>query len=396
MPTVNTGQRTSFNDRPSVKDNIDNRLDFLSPTDLPLLSYLGFMKDAGGATSGADTLKFACTQTRHTWFNDDLVPSVSAVQTAYTAAGGTLVVTADTGEYFAAGDIIMVNDMYAHVDSVSNDSLTITELNSTGANAAVGDVVYIISNARAEGTAASDVAAHHTDFGSVENFTQIIMGKVDLTGSEQATERWGIDGDPYEYQLNKRLKELAIELERGVTYNLRNSSYPASNAEKRRFGGLAYYIRDGAGANVTNAQDADLDEILLNDLLQSIWEDGGMPDTIMLPMRQKRMLNAFLQPAVRVGRDESIYGTLVGTYISDAGSLDVIVNRWMKPTDLIVLTRNDIGVGPLKGNGHNRAFFVEELPKDGDYDRTQIIGEYTCEVRNATKSHGWIENLSKS
>ena len=394
--TVTTGQRTSFQDRTSVKDNIDDKLDFLTPQDTPFLSYLGFMKDAGGAKSGANSLKFQCTQTRHTWFNDDLIPSVSLVATAYTSGGLSLVVTSGEGDHFDADDIIMINDMYASVTSISTDTLTIVELESTGANLAVGDTIYILGNARKEGEAASAITARTTDFGSTENFTQIFMAKVDLSGTEQSSERWAMEGDPYEYQLDKRFKELAIQMERAAIYNIRNGSYPSANTTKRRMGGLAYYVRDGSGANVTSAGSADLDEIMLNDLLEDIWEDGGQPDTIFVNMRQKRMLDSFLTPMVRVDRTESIYGVLVGQYQSNLGTLDVVLNRYVKPSDLIVVQREYLGFGPLNGNGKSRAFFHEALPKDGDYDRGQIIGEYTMEVRNATKAHGWLENLSTS
>ncbi len=397
-PTIQTDQRSSFNDRTTVKDNIDDKLDFLTPMETPFLSYIGFMKDGNGAKSGSNSLKFACTQQRHTWFNDDLIPSVSSVAVAYTAAGLQITVPDGESERFDEGDVLHINDMYCLVTSVSHGTniLTVEELDSTGANAAVGDAIYILMNARVEGFAAADITFRSTDFGSTENFTQIFMDKVDLTGSEQSSERWGMDADPYEYQLNKKFKELAFKVERTALYGIRNGTYPTTNATARRMGGLAYFIRDGSGANVTSAAGQDLDDTFLNDLLEDIWEDGGMPDTIFVNMRQKRMLDSFLTPMVRVDRTETIYGVLVGQYMSNGGTLDVVLNRYVKPSDLIVVQREYIGLGPLAGNGKSRAFFHEMLPKDGDYDRGQIIGEYTMEVRNALKAHGWLENLSVS
>lgn len=390
---LNTGQRTSYADRSSVKDNIADRLDFMTPLDTPMLSYLGFMKDAGGAASGANSLSFPCTQTRHTWLNDDLVPSTSALAAAYSAAGGSITVTTDHGARFDDDDVIMIGLSRYLVTNVSVDTLTISIISDDAAHAS-GDVVYGLGNARLEGTEASAITARTTDFGSTENFTQIFMGKVDMSGTEQATEYWGINGDPYEYQVNKRLKEQAIQLERSCIYSERSATYPTTNATRRFMGGLSYYIRDDASANVTDANGQDLDEILINDMLQNIWEDGGMPDTIFVNMRQKRMLNSFLEPMVRVDRTETIYGTLVGTFHSDAGDLDVVINRHLKPDDLIILTREFIGIGPLSGNGNDRSFFVEKLPRSGDSDQSMMIGEYTMEVRNNTKAHGWIHDLS--
>lgn len=407
---INTGVRTSFTDRTNtVKDNIDDRLDFLTPTELPFLNYLGFMSDAGGATGGANSLSFPCTQQRHNWLNDDLIPSVSLVATAYTAAGGSLVITTGEGGRFDDEDVIMVAPggananhavMYALVTNVTTDTLTISELESTGVNCAVGDIVYLLGNARVEGTAASVITARTVDFGSTENFTQIFMAKVDIAGSDQSTERWGMREDPVDYQVTKRLKELAIQLERVALYSIRNATYPSTNSTRHYMGGLAYFIRDNA-TNQTNglsadAAGADLDEVLLNNVLEDVWDQGGMPDTIMVSARQKRMIDSFLVPSVRTTRTEGTAGVIVGAYESNFGTLDVVLNRWIDPSDLIICTREYLGLGPLAGNGNSRAFFAEDLPKDGDYERKQIIGEYTMEVRNNTKAHGWIRNLSRS
>ena len=395
--TITISTRTSYEDRASVKDNVDDRLDFLSPTDVPFLSYIGFASDAGGATAGANSLKFPCTQTRHLWFNDDLVPSTATLNAAYTAAGGTLTLVAAQTERFQDDDIIMVDDSIFLVTATTHasETLTVTELHNS-ANHSNGATVYLLGNARLEGLAASDIESRTTDFGSTENFTQIFAAVVRMTGSEMASERWGIGGDPYQYQLNKRVKELGIQMEKAAIYNRRNTSYPSDNTERRRMGGMAEYVRDATSANVRDAAGVDLDEILLNDALQDVWEDGGMPDTIMVPARQKRMISSFLSPYVRVPRTESVAGVVVGSYESDFGTLTVVLNRWLKTSDLLIMTSEDIGMGPLAGNGQNRAFFTEELPKDGDYVRTQVIGEYTMEVRNALKTHGWVENLSTS
>jgi hypothetical protein len=353
------------------------------------------MKDAGGALAGSNSLSFECTQTRHQWLNDDLIPSVSTVGTAYTASDPTLVVATGEGDHFDVDDVIMCGDTYWQVASVSTDTLTVTLLHDDAAHA-VGETIYIIGNSRVEGTAASVITAKHTEFGSTENFTQIFMDKVDMAGSEESTERWGINGDPYEYQVNKTLKRLAIQLERMAIYGKRNTNYPSTNATSRRMGGLAHFVRDNANAITYDAAGEDFDEIMLNDQLQEIWEAGGEPDTLMVGGRTKRLINSWLVPAVRVERTESTVGVIVGEYVSDFGTLTVVLNRWLKPSDAIIMTKEYLGIGPLNGNGNSRAFFREELPKDGDYTRDMVIGEYTMEVRNAEKAFCWIENLSTS
>ena len=400
MPDIVTGQRTSYQDSGSLKQNIAPRLDFLEPMDTPFLNYIGFMSSAeGGATAGGNSLSFACTQTQHTWMNDELIPSVSEVRSAYTSGGAAIAIPDGETERFDVGDIVMIGESYWLVTGTDhpNNEIDVTTI-SGDANHAAGEKVYIIGNAQTEGTAASTLTGRTTDFGSNTNFTQIFMGKIDMNGTEQSVERHGLDMDPYEYQVDKKLKELAIQLERAAIYGIRNSSYPASNATRRRMGGLAYFVRDDATAQANglsvDAGGDDLDEEYLDDVLQALWDQGATPDTIWVPMRQKRKINHFITPHVRVGRDESIAGVLVGQYQSDNGMLNVVVNRYLKPDDVIITTSEYLGMGPLAGNGNSRAFFVERLPKDGDYDRSQIIGEYTMEVRNNSKAHAWIKGLS--
>ena len=63
-------------------------------------------------------------------------------------------------------------------------------------------------------------------------------------------------------------------------------------------------------------------------------------------------------------------------------------------TDLIVVQKEFLGIGALKGNGNDRSFFVQPVPVRGDMQEAAITGEYTMEVRNATRAHGWIYDLS--
>jgi hypothetical protein len=130
------------------------------------------------------------------------------------------------------------------------------------------------------------------------------------------------------------------------------------------------------------------------DNLQDIWNDGGKPDTILVNATQKRVLSSFASPYVRTDRQESALGVVVGTYESEFGDLDIVLDRYVQPSDLIVLSREFIGIGALKGNGNDRSFFTTPVPVDGDRQTATITGEYTMEVRNADKAHGWIYGLS--
>ncbi len=111
---------------------------------------------------------------------------------------------------------------------------------------------------------------------------------------------------------------------------------------------------------------------------------------------QRRQFSNFLIPFIRDERSQRTYGVLVDNYMYSHGTLNVALSKWMHTSMVMVLSPEYIGVGPLEANGENRAFTFEELPKDGDYRRGAIVGEYTSEIRNRNAAHGLLVNLATS
>ena len=148
----------------------------------------------------------------------------------------------------------------------------------------------------------------------------------------------------------------------------------------------------GSWDTVVNAAGATLTETMLNDLFQAIWEVGGVPDLLLLNGYNQRVITSWATPRIRTEIDQRMAGAHIGTYMSDFGEIPLFLDRHLRPSDLIILTKADIGIGPLQG----RAFSSRVLPQLGDYTQTEILGEYTMEVHRPTISHGWIYNLATS
>ena len=92
------------------------------------------------------------------------------------------------------------------------------------------------------------------------------------------------------------------------------------------------------------------------------------------------------------GFTEERYGGIVSRYRNSFGEYQIVVDRHLRNQDILFLTRKFIGIGPLG----ERSFKVKLLPETGDYHQWYLLGEYTMEVRNATRAHGWIHNLATS
>ena len=393
------GMRTIFDSAYTQKQNVSDFIDAIDPRDIPLLSMLGMGTEAGTAVAGADSLAFPCINPTHTWQSDELIPSKATLTGADTSDPYTTVTVGTTAvNYFNIGDLVELNGTYGEISAVntSGGSFTIVQADGSASLAAnaVGDVVYNLGSLRLDGAAFTTVYSS-TDLTSASNYTQIFHDAVSVSGTSEATEKFGITNE-FDREFAKKFQEVVIKLERAAHYGLANS-LPSDNTDLtnvRRMGGLFSYIRNDATANLQDASSAKLTEKLLVDCLQDIWDDGGNPDTILVNATQKRVLSSFASPYVRTDRNENALGVIVGTYESEFGNLDIVLDRYVKPADLIIVQKEYLGIGALKGNGNDRSFFTTPVPVDGDRQIATITGEYTMEVRNATKAHGWIHSLS--
>ena len=421
-PTVYPNKKYTFAGAAAqvgIKEDISDAIDAIDARDTPLLSILGWGAEAGAA-GGANTLRFPAIQPKHQWLNDELIPSTttlsatpSAWTTGDTAADVTFALASGTGEYFDKDDIIMIGDCLLIITSARADmaadivTATPVKTNLGGTAIASGDTVYNLGKAALEGVNwASQYDFGYTALAAAYNFTQIFTDIVDVTGTMDATEMYGVDST-FNRELDKKFKEIIIRLERAAHYGFRNRDAAdgstltlptAATDEKhgRRMGGLFDFIRSDSTANRKDGASATLTEKTLNDCLQDIYTDGGNPDTILVGPWRKRVLSTFITPNVRVDRTERVAGVIVGQYESEFGILDIVLDRYVRPSDVIILQKEFLGIGPLAGGGNSRAFAVENLPKTTDATVASILGEYTMEVRNANRAHGWIYDLATS
>jgi len=395
MPTVFTGMKWIGDGTYTKKLNVSELIDAIDPRDIPFLSILGWGTNDGRVSAGANSLAFPCIATTHTWQNDELIPTAGTLGASYTSGGGTLTFTTGQGSYVKAGQQIMVGDVYYVVSSVSTDSVVVDLVEgSSDASHDSGAAWYNLGTMRLDGEAFS-TAYKSTALSSTSNYTQIFHETVAVSGTSESIEKYGITNE-FEREFSKKFQEMLIQLERAAIYGIANSE-PATNATRnivRRMGGLAHFIRDASGTITTDAAGAVLTEKMIVDNLQEIWARGGKPNMMMVGAAQQRRISSWAAPYVRTQRGEETVGVVVNTYHSDFGDIDIVLNRYMKPTDAVILTTEYLGIGPLAGNGNSRAFFMTDIPVDGDSRKAAITGEYTMEVKNNKAAHAWIENLS--
>lgn len=132
------------------------------------------------------------------------------------------------------------------------------------------------------------------------------------------------------------------------------------------------------------------------DLLQTVWENGGIMEsetaTLMANGFNKRGLTReFITDNNYREQSRNVGGLNVQTIETDFGRLNVVLNRHVKHNVIHVLSLEEMKVCWLateKGK-----FFAEPLAKVGAYERKQLYGEFGLRYGNE-KKHGKIVGLT--
>ena len=147
---------------------------------------------------------------------------------------------------------------------------------------------------------------------------------------------------------------------------------------------------DGTGTRTDGTQRA-FTEPQLKTVLQSVWNSGGKPDTIMVGGFNKQVFSTFTGRATPTEDTKSKKITAaVDAYESDFGKLKIVPNRFQRARDVLVLQMDMWAVAYLNG----RRFVSFPLAKTGDSDWKEILSEYALVARNEKASGGVFDNTT--
>ena len=369
---------------PELAEDVSDLVGIVSPYETPLLDALG------------DPLREA-RSTNHEWLEDVLLPNKDAINdSTYTDPAADTSFVVDNGSRFCIGDQIQVegSEELMLVTGISTNTLTVVRGYAGTTPEALADnkVINILGNAALEG---SDMpTTRFTNRSRCSNYTQIFTAAVEVSGTDMAASQLGL-ADELDYQKQERLRELIRDLENTVV----NGGLPASSPEgsgtvRRTMKGVIQHL----STNVFHTGDSgfpagtDLDEAKINYVLRNIWENSnGNVDLIVVGGFQKRKINAFTASSRTFGANDTTFTDMINIYESDFGVCRVVTSRWIPRDAALLLDSSRINVLPLAG----RSFYFKPLASSGDYERGELIGEYTLELKNEA-AHGLIRDLSIS
>lgn len=258
------------------------------------------------------------------------------------------------------------------------------------------------SNAVVEGATASDATLSPTT--RVGNRTQISAKTVKVSGTLDSVSKAGRKSEKA-YQLAKASAEIKRDMEAILLSNQVAAAGDATTA--RTLGGLQAWLASNtsngtggsAGASGTTARTTGTDRAftatILNTVIQSAYTNGGSPTLLMVTPAQKVVASTFAGIATRY-KDVpgTVQAAIIGAadvYVSDFGTISIIPNRFIPNSD-----SDDVAflVDPeMASVAYLRPFQTNELAKTGDADVTQLLVEYTLEVKNEA-AHGILADLT--
>jgi hypothetical protein len=225
-----------------------------------------------------------------------------------------------------------------------------------------------------------------------------------VSGTLEAVDKAGRKSEKA-YQLAKISSEIKRDMETIITANQGQSAGNTSTA--RTLGSLLSYIKSNTSKNGTSVTGVDpvtvgvstrtdgttrtFTEAMLKTVIASVFTNGGTPSTLFVSPTQKQVVSGFTGLAAQryqvptTGQATILAGA--DLYQSDFGVLSIVPDRFMRTRDALILDPEYAALAFL------RPFQTNELARVGDAEKTQILAEFTLEVRNEA-AHGGVFDLS--
>jgi hypothetical protein len=240
----------------------------------------------------------------------------------------------------------------------------------------------------------NNVVQIHQEAVEISYTKMAATGQFNSTGSSHPGSV-GISGaNPVLAEMDWQTRQALVQVARDIEKSFLTSTFanPATNAAPRKTQGLI-------GATTTNVIDgsgAPLNEDIVLDLLELVWQSGGIMEqetaTVMVNSGLKRQLtNIFITQKNYQEASRNVGGVNLQTFETDFGRLNIMLNRYMPTSTLQVVSLEECAPKflPIPNKGF---LFVEPLAKVGAAERAQIYGEVGLKYGNE-KKHGKITGL---
>ena len=236
------------------------------------------------------------------------------------------------------------------------------------------------------------------------NYTQIFKDAVVIPDTDQGLSKAGRARE-IAYQTLKIAKEQKLDIEKALFAN--QARVTGSSTAARKLAGVPAWLitnvdfvtggtpsganptGDGTDARTDDGTPTAFSQAKFDGVMQSIWEEGGKPDTVYLSAFQMNKALAFTgnnnqRSNVQAG-DSKVIKSL-DVYVTPWGSVEFMPSRENRSADVYIIQDDMWEVSVLRPTKN------VELAKNGDNTTRQIVTELTLLCRNEKASGGIFDN----
>lgn len=354
-----------------TKINIDELIYMLNPDDLPLL---------GGVNSDGFPVipRQPVDNTEFSWLEDEFLTPRTTLASAYTTGVDTTIsVASGSGERFAVGDAVRIEDEVFAVTAVSNDTLTVTgaSAGTSGANHASGAEVIGIGTLLAEGSIGDE---QFTGRSKYTNYTQIWTSKIQITRTAQRIPKYGIANE-LARQTRKIMLAEGVNMEQALLYGVKYQS-----GTTRATGGVAHFVTTNVFNNAASGNWLTVEEV--ERAQQIAYDAGGQFTAIVSNPANFGALNN-LAGAERIQTviidDERRGRRRATSVVTEFGDVLLVRNRYCKASDAFGLNRENVIYRVFQ------PMVMQALAKTDDKDNFMFVAEGGFEVKGQRHMARW-------
>ena len=262
------------------------------------------------------------------------------------------------------------------------------------------DVLAAATSANAAVEGADPSAATISPTTRLGNYCQIVQKTIQVSNTLEAVNKAGRKSEKA-YQLSRASQELKRDMETIITANQGQSAGSGSSA--RTLGSILSWLKTNTSEGTSGVDPVTIGvstrsdgatrtftETLLKEVVADCFDSGGNPKLLVVGSGLKQKASSFAGIAdQRYNAPANAPTTILAAadvYLSDFGQLAITPDRFMRTRDALLLDPEYAAVAYL------RPFATNELARTGDSEKTQLIAEFTLEMRNEA-AHGGVFDL---
>ena len=258
------------------------------------------------------------------------------------------------------------------------------------------------ANAHIEGD--NTTAAARSPTTRLGNYTQIFKDAVVVPDTDEGLDKAGRAREMGE-QMLKVAAEQKLDIEKALFAN--NARVAGNGATARELAGVGAWLKtnvdfqsgnsganptgDGTDARTDDGTPTAFSQTKFDSVMQSIWEEGGKPDTVYLSAFQMNKGLGFTgnnnqRSQVQAGAERVIKSLAV--YVTPWGTVEFVPSRENRSRDVFIMQDNMWEVAVLRPTKN------VELAKTGDATTRQVVTELTLCAKNEAANGAIYDNTT--